>query len=70
MAEYVLDVLSHSRKRAPIGHLVSFVFVFGRFEAPVILKRLLRRVECGSVTLLSLVLSIRVIFEILLETTA
>jgi hypothetical protein len=45
MAEYVLDVLSHSRKRAPIGHLVSFVFFcfFGRFEAPVILKRLLRR---------------------------
>jgi hypothetical protein len=27
-------------------------------------------VECGSVTLLSLVLSIRVMFEILVETTA
>jgi hypothetical protein len=42
MADYVLDVLSHSRERAPIGNFVSFVLGFGRFEAPVILKRLLR----------------------------
>jgi hypothetical protein len=34
MAEYVSDVLSHSRKRAPIGHSVSLVFVFWTFWDP------------------------------------
>jgi hypothetical protein len=34
MAEYVSDVLPHSRKRAPIAHLVSFGFVFWTFRGP------------------------------------
>jgi hypothetical protein len=71
----VKDVLGHLFCRT--GIVVAFVFSVMIFEGFLFLpfssfqnRKQALAVECGSVTLMSLVFSVRVMLKILLETTA